>query len=109
PTGPVVDPLAPAPAPGPAPGLDPGRLRRLQLAGIASGFTAGAWLGAAEAPTKMVTLGLSPVVISLAMVMGVFLAWWRLPALVRGMAAMGADVRQRLAYLVWADVGGLLV
>src|SRR2546422_668045 len=39
-------------SPAPAPGLDPGRLRRLQLAGIASGFTAGAWLGAAEAPTK---------------------------------------------------------
>src|SRR3989442_15871692 len=75
PAGPVVDPLRPAPE------LDAGRLRRLQLAGIASGFTAGAWLGAAEAPTKLVTLGLSPVVISLAMVLGVFLARWSLPAL----------------------------
>src|SRR5205823_2361935 len=65
PAGPVVDPLAPAPP------VDDRRLRRLQLAGIASGFTAGAWLGAAEAPTKMVTLGLSPVVISLTMVLGV--------------------------------------
>ena len=46
-------------------------MRRLQLAGIACGFAAGAWLGAAEAPTKMVTLGLSPVVISLTMVLGV--------------------------------------
>src|SRR5205814_8682620 len=86
--GPVVDPLAPAPP------VDDRRLRRLQLAGMASGFTAGAWLGAAEAPTKMVTLGLSPVVISLTMVLGVFLARWSLPALLRGTAAIGADVRQ---------------
>src|SRR5205823_2126062 len=104
PTGPVVDPLAAAPAPG----LDPGRLRRLQLAGIASGFTAGAWLGAAEAPTKMVTLGLSPVVISLAMVLGVFLARWSLPALLRGTAAIGADVRQAPHLIVWAVLAGCL-
>src|SRR5256886_16893654 len=77
PAGAHMDPLAPA-------ALDPGRLRGLQLAGVASGFTAGAWLGAAEAPTKMVVLGLSPVVISLAMVVGVFLARWSLPALLRG-------------------------
>jgi len=101
-----VDPLAPAPAP--APGLDPSRLRRLQLTGIASGFTAGAWLGAAEAPTKMVTLGLSPVVISLAMVLGVFLARWSLPALLRGTAAIGADVRQAPHLIVWAVLAGCL-
>ena len=88
--------------------LDPGRLRRLQLAGIASGFTAGAWLGAAEAPTKMVTLGLSPVVISLAMVLGVFLARWSLPALLRGTAAIGADVRQAPHLIVWAVLAGCL-
>ncbi len=104
----MVDPLAPAPAPAPAPGLDPGRLRRLQLAGVASGFTAGAWLGAAEAPTKMVTLGLSPVVISLAMVLGVFLARWSLPALLRGTAAIGADVRQAPHLIVWAVLAGCL-
>ena len=102
----MVDPLAPAPAP--TPGLDPGRLRRLQVAGIASGFTAGAWLGAAEAPTKMVTLGLSPVVISLAMVLGVFLARWSLPALLRGTAAIGADVRQAPHLIVWAVLAGCL-
>src|SRR4029077_7958111 len=88
PPGARMDSIAPAPA------LDASRLRRLQLAGIASGFTAGAWLGAAEAPTKMVVLGLSPVVISLAMVVGVFLARWSLPALLRGTTMIGADVRQ---------------
>ena len=98
----MVDPLRPAPE------LDAGRLRRLQLAGIASGFTAGAWLGAAEAPTKMVTLGLSPVVISLAMVLGVFLARWSLPALLRGTSAIGADVRQAPHLIVWAVLAGCL-
>ncbi len=98
----MVDPLRPAPE------LDASRLRRLQLAGIASGFTAGAWLGAAEAPTKMVTLGLSPVVISLAMVLGVFLARWSLPALLRGTSAIGADVRQTPHLIVWAVLAGCL-
>jgi drug/metabolite transporter (DMT)-like permease len=102
----VADPLAPAPPP--APPLDARRLRQLQVAGIASGFTAGAWLGAAEAPTKMVTLGLSPVVISLAMVLGVFLARWSLPALLRGTAAIGADVRQAPHLVVWAVLAGCL-
>src|SRR5437764_1424330 len=44
--------------------LDPARLARLQGVGILSGFAAGAWLGAAEAPTKLVTLGIPPAVIS---------------------------------------------
>jgi glucose uptake protein GlcU len=98
-----MDPLTPTGG-----ALDAARLRRLQLAGIASGFTAGAWLGAAEAPTKMVTLGLSPVVISLAMVLGVFLARWSLPALLRGTAAIGADVRQAPHLVVWALLAGCL-
>lgn len=88
--------------------LEPARLRRLQLAGIASGFTAGAWLGAAEAPTKMVVLGLSPVVISLTMVVGVFLARWSLPALLRGTSAIKADVRQAPHLVVWAILAGCL-
>ena len=96
-----MDPLAPLP-------LDSSRLRRLQLAGVTCGFTAGAWLGAAEAPTKMVVLGLSPVVISLAMVVGVFLARWSLPALLRGTTAIGADVRQAPHLVVWAIVAGCL-
>src|SRR6184192_3280814 len=64
--------------------LDPARLRRLQGVGTLSGFAAGAWLGAAEAPTKLVTLGIPPVVISFMMVIGVFLARWSLPALLLG-------------------------
>ena len=63
---------------------DARRVRTLHLLGIACGIAAGAWLGAAEAPTKLVTLGLSPVVVSLAMVVGVFLARWSVPALIQG-------------------------
>ena len=88
--------------------VDAGRLRRLQLVGVASGFTAGAWLGAAEAPTKMVTLGIPPVVISLAMVTGVFLARWSLPALLRGSAGIRADVRQAPHLVIWAALAGCL-
>ena len=44
---------------GPAP-VAAARLRQLQALGVLSGFAAGAWLGAAEAPTKVVTLGISP-------------------------------------------------
>src|SRR5947207_8895438 len=69
------------------------RAKKLQLLGILSGFTAGAWLGAAEAPTKLVSIGISPIAISLIMVMGVFLARWSLPALILGTSSVRADVR----------------
>lgn len=72
------------------------------------GLTAGAWLGAAEAPTKLVTLGLSPVVISLTMVIGVFLARWSLPALIQGTSYIAADLRQAPHLIVWAILAGCL-
>lgn len=50
------------------------RLPRLHGVGILCGFAAGAWLGAAEAPTKLVSINVSPIVISFMMVLGVFLA-----------------------------------
>jgi len=88
--------------------VDHARLKTLQLIGVASGITAGAWLGAAEAPTKMVTLGIPPVVVSLAMVVGVFLARWSVPALLRGTGAIGDDVRQAPHLVVWAVLAGCL-
>ena len=72
------------------------------------GLSAGAWLGAAEAPTKLVTLGLSPVVISLTMVIGVFLARWTLPALIQGTSYIAADLRQAPHLIVWAVLAGCL-
>src|SRR2546421_7925016 len=88
--------------------LDPARLARLQRVGILSGFAAGAWLGAAEAPTKLVTLGIPPVVISFMMVIGVFLARWSLPALVRGTAPVRDDGRQAPHLGIWAALAGCL-
>ena len=73
-----------------------------------SGLAAGAWLGAAEAPTKLVTIGLSPVVVSLAMVVGVFLARWTLPALLQGTSHVAADLRQAPHLVVWAILAGCL-
>src|SRR2546425_59902 len=88
--------------------LDPARLRRLQRVGTLAGFAAGAWLGAAEAPPKLVTLGIPPVVISFMMVLGVFLARWSPPALVRGTAAVKDDVRQAPHLIIWAALAGCL-
>ncbi len=87
---------------------DESRSRDLQLLGILSGFTAGAWLGAAEAPTKLVSIGISPVVISLIMVTGVFLARWSLPALALGTASVRADVRRAPHLILWALLAGCL-
>ena len=84
------------------------RLRRLQSVGILCGFGAGAWLGAAEAPTKLVTIGISPFVISLVMVAGVFLARWSVPALVRGTGQIAWDLRQAPHLVVWGVLAGCL-
>jgi hypothetical protein len=83
------------------------RARKLQMLGIFSGFAAGAWLGAAEAPTKLVTIGVSPVVISLIMVIGVFLARWCLPALL-GTSSIRADVERAPHLILWALLAGCL-
>jgi drug/metabolite transporter (DMT)-like permease len=84
------------------------RQRTLQFLGILCGFTAGAWLGAAEAPTKLVTTGVSPIVVSLIMVVGVFLARWTLPALVLGTASVRADVARAPHLIIWALLAGCL-
>src|SRR5213595_4121679 len=84
------------------------RAKKLQLLGILSGFAAGAWLGAAEAPTKLVSIGISPMVISLIMVIGVFLARWSLPALILGTSSVRADVLRAPHLVIWALLAGCL-
>ncbi len=84
------------------------RPRKLQVLGILSGFTAGAWLGAAEAPTKLVSVGVSPIVISLIMVIGVFLARWSLPALILGTSSVRADLRRVPHLIIWAVLAGCI-
>lgn len=85
-----------------------GRLRSLQGLGIICGFAAGAWLGAAEAPTKLVTTGMSPMVVSLGMVVGVFLARWTVPTLIQGTSYVLDDVRQAPHLVVWAIIAGCM-
>ena len=84
------------------------RLRSLQALGIFCGFAAGAWLGGAEAPIKLVNPDISPITISLIMVLGVFLARWSVPAFVRGTSHVRQDVRQAPHLVVWAVLAGCM-
>src|SRR5215469_6627641 len=90
------------------PTTDAQAVRQLHAVGVWSGLSAGVWLGAAEAPTKLVVAGLSPVLVSLCMVLGVFLGRWSIPAVVRGMGYVRADVRQAPHLIVWGILGGCL-
>ncbi|MCU1292445.1 MAG: protein of unknown function transrane, partial [Bryobacterales bacterium] len=76
--------------------------------GVMCGLTAGAWLGAAEAPTKLVTVGLSPYAISLCMVMGVFTARWTFPTLLKGTGYVFRDLMEKKHLIVWALLAGVL-
>ena len=75
---------------------------------MVSGLAAGAWLGAAEAPTKLVTLGISPFLISLGMVAGVFVARWTVPTLMKGTGYVFVDLRSKAHLIVWGVLGGAL-
>jgi drug/metabolite transporter (DMT)-like permease len=88
--------------------VDAARLRSLQALGIFCGFAAGAWLGGAEAPIKLVNPNISPITVSLVMVSGVFLARWSVPAFIRGTAQVGSDIRQAPHLLVWAILAGCM-
>jgi drug/metabolite transporter (DMT)-like permease len=84
------------------------RLRSLQALGIFCGFAAGAWLGGAEAPIKLVNPDISPITVSFAMVCGVFLARWSVPAFIRGTAHVHTDIRQAPHLVVWAILAGCM-
>ena len=80
----------------------------LHRLGVICGLAAGAGLGAAEAPTKLVTLGLSPFLISLGMVAGVFVARWTVPMVLKGSDYVWADLRQKPHLVVWALLAGMI-
>ena len=75
--------------------------------GVACGLAAGAWLGAAEAPTKLVTAGFSPFLISLGMVAGVFVARWTLPVMLKGTGYLLSDFRDKSHLIIWALLAGM--
>jgi glucose uptake protein GlcU len=76
--------------------------------GVICGLTAGVWLGAAEAPTKLVNAGFSPFAISLCMVAGVFTARWTFPTLLKGTSYVFADLAGKRHLIVWALLAGAL-
>jgi glucose uptake protein GlcU len=76
--------------------------------GVICGLTAGVWLGAAEAPTKLVNAGFSPFAISLCMVAGVFTARWTFPTLLKGTNYIFADLLEKKHLIVWALLAGAL-
>ncbi len=76
--------------------------------GVACGLAAGVWLGGAEAPTKLVNVGISPFAVSLAMVLGVFVARWTLPTLLKGTDYVFNDLFAKPHLIVWAVLAGAL-
>ncbi len=76
--------------------------------GVLCGLGAGVWLGAAEAPTKLVNTGLSPYAISLCMVAGVFTARWTLPTLFKGTRQVFADLSEHRHLIPIAILAGML-
>lgn len=84
------------------------RVHALQRLGVLCGVAAGAWLGAAEVPAKLVSAGLSPFLISLLMVVGVFLGRWCLPAALRGTSDIRADIGKAPHLVVWGIIAGCL-
>jgi drug/metabolite transporter (DMT)-like permease len=80
----------------------------LHRLGVACGLAAGVWLGAAEAPTKLVNVGLSPFAVSLWMVAGVFTARWTFPTLLKGTSYVARDLSEKKHLIVWALLAGAL-
>ncbi len=82
--------------------------RSLHGMGVLCGLAAGAWLGAAEAPTKLVNAGFSPFAISLCMVAGVFTARWTFPTMLKGTSYVFRDLARKKHLIVWAIFAGAL-
>ena len=83
-------------------------VRSLHGLGVLCGITAGMWLGAAEAPTKLVNSGFTPFTVSLCMVMGVFTARWTFPTLLKGTGYVMRDLLEKKHLIVWAILAGAL-
>jgi glucose uptake protein GlcU len=76
--------------------------------GVLCGLGAGVWLGAAEAPTKLVNTGLSPYAISLCMVAGVFTARWTVPTMLKGTRQVFCDLAENRHLIPIAIIAGML-
>ncbi len=86
----------------------PAVIKSVHGIGVICGLAAGVWLGAAEAPTKLVNSGLSPYAISLCMVAGVFTARWTVPTLLKGTRQVFADLAEHRHLIPIAIIAGML-
>ena len=84
------------------------RVRSRHGLGVLCGIGAGVWLGAAEAPTKLVHAGLSPYAVSLCMVAGVFTARWSVPTLLKGTRSVFRDLGRNRQLIPFAILAGML-
>ena len=84
------------------------RQKKLHRLGIFCGISAALWLAGAEAPTKLVTVSVSPLVISFMMVAGAFISRWSLPALMRGTRDTFTDTRHVPHLVIWGVMAGCL-
>ena len=84
------------------------RQRKLHRLGIFCGVSAALWLAGAEAPTKLVTVSVSPLVISFMMVLGAFVSRWSLPAVIRGTGDIFTDTRHVPHLVLWGVMAGCL-
>ena len=80
----------------------------LHKLGVICALSAAVWLGSAEAPTKLVTEGFSPFLISMGMVMGAFVARWTLPTVLKGTGFVLDDLFDKPHLVVWALLAGML-
>lgn len=87
---------------------DRSRQRQLHRLGVFCGISAALWLAGAEAPTKLVTVAVSPLIISFMMVFGAFISRWSLPALIRGTADTFTDTKHVPHLVVWGIMAGCL-
>lgn len=81
-------------------------VRSMHGLGVFCAIAASTWLGGAEAPTKLVATGFSPITISLCMIVGVFFARWTVPTLLKGTSYVMFDLKRRPHLLVWAVLAG---
>ena len=86
----------------------PASFSSIHSLGVLCALSAGVWLGAAEAPTKLVNSGLSPYAISLCMVAGVFTARWTVPTLLKGTRQVFIDLREHTHLIPVAIIAGML-
>lgn len=84
------------------------RQQTLQRLGTFCGLAAALWLAGAEAPTKLVTISVSPIVISFMMVFGAFVSRWSLPALIRGTRETFSDTKYAPHLVLWGVLAGAL-